>query len=151
MMNDNFTLDDIFVVLCQKFGNNAKIIENIMDNKLYLSDEENEKILNEIYENYITVFSENYPVALWNTENPPVCLFYEGNLDVFQDEIRIYQNKSNPNEMGYIGLRKKDNEIDWCVATTNQENLQPIIEDLFEKLQNYNLKKYTKTKDIVLN
>ena len=150
-MNDKFTKDDIIAALCQKFGNSTLIIDGILDKNIHLSDNEKEKILNEIHEDYISVLSDKYPIALASLDDPPVCLFHSGDLDVFQKDIHLYASKVNQTDMAFIGAVDKGDEVEWCIATTDQEDLQPFVEEVFERLQNFNLKDYTQTKNMVLN
>ena len=49
-----------------------------------MTDKEKEYYLNEVHENYISFLSDKYPVILGALDDPPVCLFYDGDLDVFQ-------------------------------------------------------------------
>lgn len=146
-----FTIDDILVALCQKFGNSSKIINYVLDKKIYMADSEKEKYLNDIHESYISIFSNQYPVGLGALDDPPVCLFYDGNIDVFQNDIHVYENTTNETDMLFIGLVSKNDEVDWCIATTNQEDLQPILEEVFERLEHLKLKDYTQQKGIVLH
>lgn len=82
-MKDKFTSDDILVALCQKFGNSTEIIDDVIDKKIFMTDKEKEYYLNEVHENYISFLSDKYPVILGALDDPPVCLFYDGDLDVF--------------------------------------------------------------------
>ena len=42
-------------------------------------------------------------------------------------------------------------EAEWCVATTDQEVLQPVVEEVFERNDNLEFKKYKQPQSAVLN
>ena len=150
-MKDKFTSDDILVALCQKFGNSTEIIDDVIDKKIFMTDKEKEYYLNEVHENYISFLSDKYPVILGALDDPPVCLFYDGELDVFQKDIHVYESVVNKADKIFIGIVNKGDEAEWCVATTDQEVLQPVVEEVFERNDNLEFKKYKQSQSTVLN
>ena len=42
-------------------------------------------------------------------------------------------------------------KAEWCVATTDQEVLQPVVEEVFERNDNLEFKKYKQPQSAVLN
>ena len=150
-MNDKFTSDDILVALCKKFGNSTEIIDDVIDKNIFMTDKEKEYYLNEVHENYISFLSDDYPVILGGLDDPPVCLFYDGDLDVFQKDIHVYESVVNKADKIFIGIVNKGDEAEWCVATTDQEVLQPVVEEVFERNDNLEFKKYKQPQSAVLN
>ena len=116
-----------------------------------VTDKEKEYYLNEVNENYISFLSDDYPVILGGLDDPPVCLFYDGDLDVFQKDIHVYESVVNKADKIFIGIVNKGDEAEWCVATTDQEVLQPVVEEVFERNDNLEFKKYKQPQSAVLN
>ena len=80
-----------------------------------------------------------------------MCLFYDGDLDVFQKDIHVYESVVYKADKIFIGIVNKGDEAEWCVATTDQEVLQPVVEEVFERNDNLEFKKYKQPQSAVLN
>ena len=71
--------------------------------------------------------------------------------DVFQKDIHVYESVVNKADKIFIGIVNKGDEAEWCVATTDQEVLQPVVEEVFERNDNLEFKKYKQPQSAVLN
>ena len=71
--------------------------------------------------------------------------------DVFQKDIHVYESVVNKADKIFIGIVNKGDEAEWCVATTDQEVLQPVVEEVFERNDNLEFKKYKQSQSTILN
>ncbi len=69
------------------------IIKEIINNKNYNIDEELEKNLK--FSNIITREEENFPESLKNIEDPPIILFYKGQINKKEDCISIVGSRKH--------------------------------------------------------
>lgn len=148
---DNYTMDELILAFALKFENNAPVILQRLFEGTPVSVEEIDEILKKVEEKYVVITSDDYPVILGGLDDPPVCLFYDGDLDVFQKDIHVYESVDNKADKIFIGIVNKGDEAEWCVATTDQEVLQPVVEEVFERNDNLEFKKYKQPQSAVLN
>ena len=74
--------------------------------------------------------------------------------DVKKEKKQQNHKKSsvvNKTDKIFIGIVNKGDEAEWCVATTDQEVLQPVVEEVFERNDNLEFKKYKQPQSAVLN
>ena len=71
------------------------------------------KQLKEQYQRYptVSIFDQNYPIELKHTYNPPVLLFYQGNIELLSKPKLAIVGARKCSEIGKQSVRKVVNEL----------------------------------------
>lgn len=79
-------------------------------------------------------------------------MFYEGNLELFNDNGAIFENPLDTTKDFYFAVSRDDgNEVDWCVAVKHEEDLLPVINKLLNDLEEFDFKKYNNKNELDLS
>lgn len=81
------TANDVLFYFAYKYNSDTQKMIEAIKNKERASEEELEKIKQSCNEKFITIMDERYPMFLKNILNPPLVLFYRGNINLLFDEL----------------------------------------------------------------
>lgn len=74
-----------FLTFVLKYDNDFETILGEMKKGAKINYEEVEKYMKDVEEKYVILFSNDYPEYFRNFSQPPFALFYEGNLELFNN------------------------------------------------------------------
>ena len=86
---DNYTMDELILAFALKFENNALEILQRLYEGTPVPVNEIDEILKKVEEKYVVITSDDYPDFFHRVDNPPFVFFYEGNLELFEDNIGL--------------------------------------------------------------
>ena len=106
--------------------------------------EEVEKYMKDVEEKYVILFSNDYPEYFRNFSQPPFALFYEGNLELLNNNGATFENPLDSTKDFYLAVSEDGgNEVDWCIAVTHEEDLLPVVNKFLNDLEeDLDFKKY---------
>ena len=81
------SLEETLVAFAEKYQGDFKEIFKAVAYKERLTDNEIDKLNDNVDEKYVTVMSEDYPEVLKGIDCPPIVMFYEGNMDLVSEEV----------------------------------------------------------------
>lgn len=98
-------MEEIILYLCIRYSFNWMKVVKAMQNNIEVKPEEFQNISNDIMVNYITILQEeNYPKYLQFTLNPPLALFYLGDLHLFDKKRVVILGHINSNNVKYLKI-----------------------------------------------
>ena len=150
---DNYTMDELILAFALKFENNAPVILQRLFEGTPVSVEEIDEILKKVEEKYVILFSNNYPEYFRNFSQPPFALFYEGNLELFNNNGATFENPLDSTKDFYLAVSEDGgNEVDWCIAVTHEEDLLPVVNKFLNDLEeDLDFKKYANKNELNLS
>lgn len=142
-----------FLTFVLKYDNDFETILGEMKKGAKINYEEVEKYMKDVEEKYVILFSNDYPEYFRNFSQPPFALFYEGNLELFNNNGATFENPLDSTKDFYLAVSEDGgNEVDWCIVTENEKQLVPEINKFFEDYgDRYNLKNYVKKEELSLS
>lgn len=92
-------------------GNREKLISYALKykgeyNLIIKAIKENEEIIENSYANCITIFDEQYPSCLKELKNPPLVLFYKGDISLLQRDIYAVVGSRKACQYALISTKK---------------------------------------------
>lgn len=78
-----------FLTFVLKYDNDFETILGEMKKGAKINYEEVEKYMKDVEEKYVILFSNDYPEYFRNFSQPPFALFYEGNLELFNNNEQL--------------------------------------------------------------
>ena len=80
---------DILAALAMKYNGELLPLLQALERQEQVDDTMFSSFKSKLKYNYVTIIDENYPELLKHVENPPIVLFYKGNLDLINPDRQI--------------------------------------------------------------
>lgn len=142
-----------FLTFVLKYDNDFETILGQMKKGAKINYEEVEKYMKDVEEKYVILFSNDYPEYFRNFSQPPFALFYEGNLELFNNNGATFENPLYSTKDFYLAVSEDGgNEVDWCIAVTHEEDLLPVVNKFLNDLEeDLDFKKYANKNELNLS
>lgn len=86
---------DILAVLAMKYNGELLPILQALERNEQVDSSMFESFKSKLKYNYVTIIDDHYPELLKHVENPPIVLFYRGNLELVTPEHSIIARSSD--------------------------------------------------------
>lgn len=123
---------DILAALAMKYNGELLPLLQALERQEQVDDAMFSSFKNKLKYNYVTIIDENYPELLKHVENPPIVLFYKGNLDLINPDRQILAKIS---EEGVRMLHVVDPELtpkgikmDYVMACECHDDMDMLME-----------------------
>lgn len=142
-----------FLTFVLKYDNDFETILGEMKKGAKINYKEVEKYMKNVEEKYVILFSNDYPEYFRNFSQPPFALFYEGNLELFNNNGATFENPLDSTKDFYLAVSEDGgNEVDWCIAVTHEEDLLPVVNKFLNDLEeDLDFKKYANKNELNLS
>lgn len=144
-------MEKYFLAFSLKYDNDFEKILSEMDKKTLISSEEIEELTKNVEEKYVVFMSKNYPMYFRSFEQPPIVLFYEGNIELFNKNGETFENPLDSANDFYLALNEDGGQCDWCIAVKHEKDLFPVVERFISDLDGkVDLKRYREESELKL-
>ena len=123
---------DILAALAMKYNGELLPLLQALERQEQVDDTMFSSFKSKLKYNYVTIIDENYPELLKHVENPPIVLFYKGNLDLINPDRQILAKIS---EEGVRMLHVVDPELtpkgikmDYVMACECHDDMDMLME-----------------------
>lgn len=123
---------DILAALAMKYNGELLPLLQALERQEQVDDTMFTLFKSKLKYNYVTIIDENYPELLKHVENPPIVLFYKGNLDLINPDRQILAKIS---EEGVRMLHVVDPELtpkgikmDYVMACECHDDMDMLME-----------------------
>ncbi len=126
-------MKNVLIAFSQKYEGNFYDMLNALKSKERLTEKEINRYLSQVEERNVTIISKHYPQALKKISNPPIVMYYNGNLglmDEIGEELRFPLDDKHYVRC-FIAVNQVEQEIDYCVGCENEKDLNFVLERLF--------------------
>lgn len=90
---------DVLGYFAYKYNGDSTKIMSAIENKEPVTNEQIKELHEKINYEFFTVVDDNYPEILKNVDNPPIVMFYKGNIGLINEDNDIIAKQS------YDGIR----------------------------------------------
>lgn len=98
-MDDNKRKDELLRYLSLKYDGRFIDIYNAVLAKERIDESLKQELFQKAQDfQYVSMFSEEYPECLKKIDNPPVCLYYKGDISMLDKNVRTFQIVNLDNE-----------------------------------------------------
>ena len=122
------SMEEIILAFSEKYKGDYQKIYHALATKERLTDEEVRGYVNQIECNYTDILSEDYPEVFKERVCPPIVLYYEGNLDLVDDEIKVLESPMDKTRRFFFNLDINDEGIDYFIGCENRKSLEQLLE-----------------------
>ena len=143
------TRDTILLYFALKYDGNFNKIYHAIDTNERIDFADFNKLISTVKHKYITIVDPRYPNYLKDKANPPIMLFYHGNIKLFENEFvePKYATLDSGNRFistAYPVLDDPSFVFDYVIMAESQKDLDYLIEHVNKK--GIPLKCYEQTK-----
>lgn len=145
--------DKILLYFALKYDGNFNKIYNAISRHEPIDFTDYNQTIGTLKHKYITMLDSRYPDYLKDKANPPIVLFYHGNLKLFENEFvePKYAELESGNRFISTAYPVLDDPthfvFDYVIMSESQKDLDFLIKHVNQK--GVPLKNYEKTNDIV--
>lgn len=145
-LNERMYMKQILVAFSQKYDGDFKSIIHAIVSKEKLTDKEIYDYVNQVDELTVTILSKKYPEALKQLPDPPIVIYYDGNLELMDSKgVQLYIPIGNEEyKRVFFALESNGNEMDYCVGVEREEELSFVIEKMIEANPQFNFVDYSR-------
>lgn len=146
-MANNYGMSDILVAFSQKYNGDFFKVYKALTAREKISDHEIQRLIKKVDEKYTTVLFKNYPSSFKDDlVCPPIVMYYEGNLNLFEKEHLQLCNPFDENKRFFLALEPCSEGMDYVIGCENQNDLAQVLEYVIEHHPEINFVNY-RTKD----
>lgn len=146
-MNDDKELERALLAISIKYDNQGSKILDVVSKGITISTTEIENTIKDVEEKYTVIISKDYPDYFKSLDNPPFVAYYEGNLELFNNNGGYFISPLDENKGFYLAVSEYNNdqgEMDWCLAVDQEKDLLPLLNVVINDLsEHFTLKKYS--------
>lgn len=123
---------DILAALAMKYNGELLPLLQALERQEQVNDTMFSSFKSKLKYNYVTIIDENYPELLKHVENPPIVLFYKGNLDLINPDRQILAKISEEGvRMLHVvnpELTPKGIKMDYVMACECHDDMDMLME-----------------------
>lgn len=141
-------MEDVLLFFAMKYDGDSMKIYNALESHEKIDIELMKQYQKEIRYKNTHVMKQSYPDYLKKVDNPPILLFYEGNINLLHDDVIKYGSLENGRRyMTSMYPIEKDGKVifDYVIACERQEDLDKLLKHM--KSKGLPLKDYSKSKE----
>ena len=145
-LNERIYMKQILVAFSQKYDGNFSKVIHAVASKEKLTDKEIYDYVNQVDELTVTILSKKYPEALKLLPDPPIVMYYDGNLELMDSKgVQFYIPVGNEEyKRVFFALENNENEMDYCVGVEREEELAFVIETMIKCNPQFNFVDYSR-------
>lgn len=122
-------MDETLLYFSLKYHGDFSKIYNALLNKIPVDTAEKKYLIENLDCNYITLLDSKYPQQLKMINNPPLVLYYQGNIDLLNNQTVSIVGTHNPTQHGESitkNLSKELNDYSLTLVTGGAKGIQTI-------------------------
>lgn len=152
-MKDVYNDEEIMLALAMKYDNDMNKVADAIRNQKLLDPNELADCIDKVEEKYVTSASNDYPNVFKTIKNPPVAVFYDGNINICNDaDLYMFDNIFDSKKRGFLfTVENEDHEVEWMAACEDQSHLNEMIEKIQQVLTIFDFKDYSKDNGKVIS
>ncbi len=131
-MDNQNSMNDILLYFSLKYNGDFNKIYTALQNKEQLNIDEFYKLKDKLKSKYTTILDETYPNKLRKVSNPPFVLYYEGDIDMLENDLTAIDGTLNPDKEGENITRSVTEELlenEYCIITKMNNGIASIVRD----------------------
>ncbi|RGX62714.1 hypothetical protein [Thomasclavelia ramosa] len=136
------SLEETLVAFAEKYQGDFKEIFRAVAYKERLTDNEIDKLNENVDEKYVTVMSEDYPEVLKGIDCPPIVMFYEGNMDLLNKEVYELASPLDKSKRVFFKLDITNDGMDYFIGCENSHDLVGLVDFFIDQHPEMNFKNY---------
>lgn len=136
------SLEETLVAFAEKYQGDFKEIFNAVAYKERLTDNEIDKLNDNVDEKYVTVMSEDYPEVLKGIDCPPIVMFYEGNMDLLKGEVYQLMSPFDITKRLFFKMESTNDGMDYFIGCENSQDLVKLVDFFIDQHPEMNFKNY---------
>lgn len=144
------TMEEVLLAFSEKYQGDFLKVFQAIKTKERLTEKEVDYFIRDIDEQYITIMSEDYPDGFKKMSCPPIVLYYEGNLELINENFYELCSPIDEKKRVFFNLIPDGNEIDYFLGTENRGDFEILKEKFIDVHPEMNFKDYRKEESLCL-